>query len=53
MKPNTEKTPKELFDEAVERKILQEREIKRAAMEMKESYQHWLWNYLEIDEVGE
>jgi len=40
------------FIDARDRKIIVIRKLKQLAIQMQENYQHWLWHYLEIEEVG-
>ena len=44
-------TPKEAFNLGVDLAREKNKKIKQLAEKMEESYQHWLWDYLEIDEV--
>jgi len=42
---------KQAFKNAVEKKRLMDNKIREYANQMQESYQHWLWKYLEIEEA--
>jgi len=45
------KSTKELFEEAVEKKRKENSLLIERQMKMQEQYQHWLWKQLEIQEV--
>jgi len=44
-------TPKEAFNLGVDLAREKNKQIKDKAEKMEKSYQHFLWDYLEIDEV--
>jgi|TARA_R100001530_G_scaffold25421_1_gene20486 hypothetical protein len=45
-------TPKEIFEQWVQRVIEKKKEIQRKAIEMEKRYEQWLWNELGIEGVS-
>ena len=45
-------TPKEIFEQAVEKDRERKRNINELIVRADEAYKRFLWNFLEVEEVG-